>query len=443
MRAHPAAHPPRSTDARLAGFLLATFAAGVLAWGWAGPRVAPEMAIAFVAGLVLAELLPARMRDDVFVSLGNVVVLMAVLVGGPALAVTTTIGVLIAGWWLYTDRVVQRTLFNAGQLALSAAAAGAVFVAIGGVVGAPQQLRSWIGLLAGAAAFTLVNSVLVAVAVRLSAGDRLRSTIVDLVGSSLVLQLLYAGLSVLAAALLVGIGPETLVLLLVPALVARHALRGFQHETESYDRLVSALLKAIEVKDGYTRGHTERVSQLCVAVAREMGFGYEELRAVRYAAKLHDVGKLAVPISVINKPGPLDDDEFALIKEHPIVGAEILADVEFLEPALDGVRYHHERVDGHGYPFGVKERELPVVARVITVCDAFDAMTSTRSYRPAMDLEEAFAELRRCAGTQFDPEVVDVLRSVAAQLGWQPTREFAPHPEDRVIRIGDPAPVTA
>lgn len=420
---------------RLASYLFAVFTVGAFVWVWAVPRVDPLSGTAFVVGLALAELLPARMRDDVFVSLGNVIILMAVLVGGPALAVTSTFGVLVVGRWLYQDRVLQRTLFNAGQMALSAAAAGAVFVAVGGGVGAPQQLRSWVGLLVGAVAFTLVNSTLVAMAVRLSAGDRMRSTVADLVRSSFVLQLLYAGLSILAAALLVGVGPEALVLLLVPALVARHALRGFQLEAESYDRLVSALLKAVEVKDGYTRGHTERVSELCVAVARELGFGYEELRAVRYAAKLHDVGKIGVPISIINKPGPLDDDEFALIKTHPTVGAEILADVEFLRPALDGVRYHHERVDGCGYPFGVQGDELPMVARIITVCDAFDAMTSTRSYRPAMTVEEAFAELHRCAGAQFDPQVVELLETVTERLGWQPTYEFAPHEDREAIRV--------
>ncbi|MBW3562950.1 MAG: HD-GYP domain-containing protein [Actinobacteria bacterium] len=428
----------------LNAYVSTTFAAGLAVWVWGWPRVSLTTALAFAIGLALAELLPARLGNDVLVDLSNVAILVAVLVGGPALAVVMTVGVLAGSWASYRDKRLLRTLFNAGQFALSGLAAGWAFLIAGGVVGAPQQLRSWVGLLAAALVFTLVNTLQVSIVVRLSGGDRVSVTVGRLISSSLVvLQLLYAGLSILAAALLIGIGPAALILLLVPALVARHALRGFQHEVESYDRLVSALLKAIEVRDGYTRGHTDRVSQLCVAVARELGFGYDELRAVRYAAKLHDIGKLAVPISVINKPGPLDDDEFALIKTHPVVGADILAGVEFLRPILDGVRYHHERVDGCGYPHRVSGEDLPLVARIITVCDAFDAMTSTRSYRPAMELHEAFAELLRCAGSQFDGEVVEVLASITERMGWQPTREFTPHTEAPIVRTADPVPAPA
>ncbi|MGM0617323.1 MAG: HD-GYP domain-containing protein, partial [Actinomycetota bacterium] len=184
-------------------------------------------------------------------------------------------------------------------------------------------------------------------------------------------------------------------------------------------------VKAIEIKDLYTRGHSERVSQLSVHVAEELGVGYEERRITKYAALLHDVGKVGVPLCIINKPGPLDDDEFAKMQEHPAIGVEILYDIDFLEPAIDIVRYHHERLDGRGYPHGVGEQHLSRLVRIVTAVDAFDAMTSTRSYRRALDVEEAIAELERCSGPQFDAEVVAALTRCVRRLGWEPTVDFA------------------
>ncbi|MGH3442590.1 MAG: HD-GYP domain-containing protein [Nitriliruptorales bacterium] len=382
----------------------------------------PLEGLAFVAVFAATQLLPARMRDGVVATLSNVVALTGVLMGGTPLAIASAGGAL-ASWRMYTNRRVQRTLFNVGQVAIAAAAAGVVFTGVGGTVDAPGRAWNWLALLVAAVAYTMVNNMLVAVAIRLSSGERIRSTLRSILGSAMLLQVLYAGLAVLAAALLVGVGPIALALLVVPALVARSSLLGFQRSTEAYDRLVGSLLKAIEVKDGYTAGHTDRVATLCVEVGRALGFEYEQLRAVRYAAKLHDVGKLGVPLSIINKPAALDEDEFAHIHEHPIVGAEILAEIGFLHPALEGIRYHHERLDGKGYPFGLSGDGLPMVARVITACDAFDAMTTTRPYRRAMELDDAFAELQRHAGTQFDPEVIGILERVVERLDWQPTYE--------------------
>jgi putative nucleotidyltransferase with HDIG domain len=241
------------------------------------------------------------------------------------------------------------------------------------------------------------------------------------------LQAPYVGIAILAAALLRagGMGPVLLLLLVLPVIVARMGLLAFQRTDEAYDRLVRSFVTAIEVKDLYTRGHSERVAELSVHVAEELGIPYEERRLTGYAALLHDVGKIGVPLCVINKPGPLDDDEFEQIKRHPTIGASILRDIDFLEPVLDVVRFHHERLDGRGYPHGVGEDDLDDLVRIVTTVDAFDAMTSTRSYRRALGIEEAVAELRRCAGRQFDPRMVEALATVVGRLDWQPTVEFA------------------
>jgi putative nucleotidyltransferase with HDIG domain len=234
---------------------------------------------------------------------------------------------------------------------------------------------------------------------------------------------------VLAALLMQSLSPWALLFMAVPVFVARFGLMAFQRLDESYDRLVRTFVKAIEIKDLYTRGHSERVAELSVHVAEELGVHYEERRLTRYAALLHDVGKIGVPLCVINKPGPLDDDEFAQIKQHPTIGAEILRDIDFLGDAIDIVRYHHERLDGRGYPHGVGEEELSDIVRIVTVVDAFDAMTSTRSYRRALTVEDALAELHRCAGRQFDPRMVAALERYVQREGWNPTIEFASEAE--------------
>ncbi|MFW5933657.1 MAG: HD-GYP domain-containing protein, partial [Actinomycetota bacterium] len=167
----------------------------------------------------------------------------------------------------------------------------------------------------------------------------------------------------------------------------------------------------------------------------ELGVGYEQRRVARYAALLHDVGKIGVPLCVINKAGPLDDDEFEEMKRHPTIGADILRDIHFLEPAIDIVRYHHERLDGRGYPHGVGEQDLSLIVRIVTAVDAFDAMTSTRPYRRAMPVADGIAELRRCAGEQFDPEVVEALASCVDRLGWSPT-DVAPEDGETPPDVG-------
>jgi putative nucleotidyltransferase with HDIG domain len=239
------------------------------------------------------------------------------------------------------------------------------------------------------------------------------------------MQVPYVGIAGLAAVILLRASPWALLLMAVPTLIARYGLLAFQRLDESYDRLVRSFVKAIEIKDLYTRGHSERVAELSVHVAEELGVPYDERRLTRYAALLHDVGKIGVPLCIINKPGPLDDDEFEAIKQHPSIGAEILHDIDFLAPAIDIVRYHHERLDGRGYPHGVGEEELSDIVRIVTAVDAFDAMTSTRSYRRALRVEDAVAELRRCAGRQFDPRMVEALAAVVERIGWEPTIEFA------------------
>jgi PAS domain S-box-containing protein/putative nucleotidyltransferase with HDIG domain len=181
-------------------------------------------------------------------------------------------------------------------------------------------------------------------------------------------------------------------------------------------QFVDALSSAVELRDPYTSGHQRRVAALACAIAEEMGLSAEEIKVIRVASLLHDIGKaLFVPIEILSKPGKLTDLEMALIREHPKAGYEILRKVEFPWPVAEIVYQHHERLDGSGYPRGLKDEEILLEARIIAVADVVEAMSSHRPYRPALGVDEALAEIRKNAGKLYDPKVVEACIRVFAK----------------------------
>jgi HD-GYP domain-containing protein (c-di-GMP phosphodiesterase class II) len=217
-----------------------------------------------------------------------------------------------------------------------------------------------------------------------------------------------------------GVGAVAGLLVLAPMLIARWAFQQYAAQHEAYEATVGSLIQAVETKDYYTRGHSERVAKASVMIAQQLGMREDRLEMLRYAGMLHDVGKLGVPTRVLQKAGRLTDGELAAIQRHPVQGREIVREIEFLDEAFAGIMHHHERLDGLGYPMGLQGLEIPEFARAIAVADAFDSMTTTRSYRGARSVEEAIVELRRCAGTQFDPPMVEALVRGLDEHGWAP-----------------------
>lgn len=179
--------------------------------------------------------------------------------------------------------------------------------------------------------------------------------------------------------------------------------------------LLHSLVNAVDAKDTYTCGHSERVALLSRTLTQEAGLGDQLVDRIYMAGLLHDVGKIGVPEGVLQKTGRLTPEEFEQIKKHPEIGARILRDIKQIEDIIPGVLHHHERYDGKGYPARLAGENIPLMGRVICLADCFDAMTSSRTYRRAMPLEAALAEIRRCAGTQFDPALTDVFLSIGAE----------------------------
>ncbi len=333
---------------------------------------------------------------------------------------------------------LTQRVFNASMYGLSAYAAGEAYLALGGHVGHPsyQSFPGIIGPFAVAAVVhVFINHgllwgmlMLVPAAEPGQPAGALQRHLPMLFLSDLG----YATLGLLIAALWSVGGAFAAVLVLVPLFVARWAIGQFAAQERAYAATMAALCQAVETKDCYTRGHSERVSRGSAMIAREVGMRSSRVEAIRYAGMLHDVGKLGVPTTVLQKSGALTEEEYAAIQLHPMRGLAIVREIGFLDEALAGIMHHHERMDGRGYPMGLAGDEIPEFARVIAVADAFDAMTSNRSYRGARSVDDAIADLRKWSGTQFDPALVDAFVAALRREGWDQPLSAAPQSADDV-----------
>lgn len=198
-------------------------------------------------------------------------------------------------------------------------------------------------------------------------------------------------------------------LMLFPLLLARYAWKLYLDSESARARLIRAFINSIEAKDKYTQGHSERVADYAVQIARQMKLSHRQIQLLRQGAVLHDIGKIGIADQILNKPGQLDEEEMTVIRRHPLIGVQILKEVGLEDEVLELVRSHHERYDGGGYPEGTPARELTLETRILCVADAYDAMMSDRPYRKSMTQEEVFGILRAARGSQFDPDVIDAL----------------------------------
>lgn len=187
----------------------------------------------------------------------------------------------------------------------------------------------------------------------------------------------------------------------------------------TYDKLESAYMETIEIlrftveaKDAYTRGHSDRVSAYSVLIGAALGLSEDDLKTLKIGGLFHDIGKIGIPDSILLKTDKLDDEEYSEIKNHPAIGAHILSNATIFKDIIPIVKHHHERFDGHGYPGKLKGEEIPYLARIATVADSFDAMTSKRSYRDSLPIDVVKEEIKKNSGTQFDPEIAEVFLKI-------------------------------
>jgi hypothetical protein len=299
------------------------------------------------------------------------------------------------------ERRFAALVVNCSQYGLSGMAAALTFAAMGSA-GAPTLAR----VLATGIAFGVVNVGLVLPATVVLSGTRASSVWADM-RPALPNYLAFGLLGTLVGKLYATLGPLAVLLLLAPVVIARQTFSSYLELSQARQATIRVFLRAIAAKDTYTARHTQRVCNYSVQIGEQLGFSHDRLEHLRQAALMHDIGKLAVPKHLLNKPGKLTDDEFIRVQRHAHVCVDILGLVDFLEPMIAAAAGHHARFDGGGY--GGPPGDRPLEAYIVAVADAFDAMTSTRSYRRALPMEVAFEELRSKSGSQFHPDCVEAL----------------------------------
>ncbi|MFI1222347.1 MULTISPECIES: HD-GYP domain-containing protein [unclassified Streptomyces] len=318
-----------------------------------------------------------------------------------------------------------RRIWRAAQLALTCAAGSWVHTALGGpaTLGggatAPDFPRALLPACAASIAFSLVLTALDGVILAAAERRPVHRTACGLLPRALGPHLTHALAGLMMAVLWRSpYGPLSALLVLLPMYLSCWVFAQYHREQAAHRATIRALVQAVDIKDAYTRGHSERVGRASVLIARELGMDESRVEGLRFAGILHDVGKLGVPTRVLRKDGPLTPEERRIMELHPEYGHEIVRGIGFLDEARDAILHHHERLDGSGYPYGLSGPRIPEFARVVAVADAFDAMTSTRSYRRARPVSAALAELKRCAGSQFDPRMVRALDRALDRHGW-------------------------
>ena len=211
----------------------------------------------------------------------------------------------------------------------------------------------------------------------------------------------------------------------------KYELEYAKKQIQMGNETILSIARTVDAKDSNTSEHSFRVSEYSVAIAKRLQYSKEKCENLRQMALLHDIGKIGIPDAILNKPGRLTDEEYAVMKTHVTRGGEILKDFTMIDNVSVGALYHHERYDGSGYCVGLKGEEIPLDARIIGIADAFDAMTANRVYRKQLDIDFVIGELKRCSGTQFDPKLVDILLSLIEDGTIDVEKLYAKSKEDK------------
>jgi hypothetical protein len=348
---------------------------------------------------------------------------------------TMAIAVLAAAaQWVRTRVEFYKLVFDASNFALSAGAASLVFQAL-------DDMRLLAAAVAGVI-YTAVNNGLLCLAMSLAERIPMRGVWFERFHWARFHYVLFGPLALAATVAYEQTGTAGLAAFALPPALMILSVRQYLARTtaaveeireanlrlrRAHKETIAALSRSMEAKDLYTGGHTERVAAVAVGIARRLGIRDEELEAIEIGALLHDIGKIGIPEQVLRKPGKLTDDEWEVIKTHPVISDYILSELDLHPYVRQCARSSHERIDGTGYPDGLAGEAIPLPARIVLVADALDALTSTRSYRPARPFLGALAEIRAHAGTQFCPRVVAALeelwRSEPGVFGAEPLKQ--------------------
>ncbi|MDX9917561.1 MAG: HD-GYP domain-containing protein [Gudongella sp.] len=399
------------------GFLV-IFALGIYTYIMLNFSIGSLGLLAFwaVLSIIVESLLIPMPNNTIGVSVGYAINIAAVIVGGPLLATTASgIGFLCRapritgrGYVHVFNLPVHKSVFNVSQSVIVTAIISLLYLWAGGEIGKFALLPTMLILILGVVLNTLIISGFLSVSNKANFADTWISNIRGIFPSAIAV----GTMGIIIALAFLGYGYGAVILFFGPLLLARYSFKLYIEMRNLYLSTIQALNKTVEAKDPYTSGHANRVEKLAVELAEAYHLPFESIQNIKTASILHDIGKIGINDSILNKATKLTSEEFVEIMKHPSIGAEIISKVDFLKDITTIVKHHHERYDGKGYPDGLSGEDIPIEACVLTIADSYDAMTSDRPYRRALTTAEAIEELRRNSGTQFHPKLVETFISL-------------------------------
>lgn len=362
--------------------------------------------------------------DRIAISTGFTITISSILLFNPLIACLVVLTGMGFRVWKGKNGVYHifntpwyKTLFNVCGLIISVIVSSTVYEMLGGKFVNFNLNEMFIQIFLLAIIYLLVNYFILSLLLYFWGGSKFFSTFIENIRMGLLNVICMVPLGIIIAEVFNAYSYIGVIVIFGPILLARYSFVLYLSMKKSYVDTVKALSLAIEAKDRYTEGHSNRVVNYVEMIAKKMKFSESHLENLRIASLLHDIGKIGIPESILNKPGKLSDEEYSTIKEHPIIGANIVKDVDALKKCTDIIKYHHERYDGNGYPEGLKGDKIPLDAYIIALADAFDAMCSDRPYRKAMSREQASNIIKAERGRQFNPDVADIFLKIIAAEG--------------------------
>ena len=369
-----------------------------------------------ILAIVVESLLIPLPNNTIGVSVGYAINIATIIIGGPLLA-TTVAGL---GFLCRAPKIVGRgyvhilnlpphkSVFNVSQSIIVTALISLIYILFGGEVGVFSLIPTILILLTG----VVINTSIISGFLSISSNSRFINTWIANMKGVFPSAVAVGTMGIIIALAFIGYGYGAVILFFGPLLLARYSFKLYIEMRNLYLSTIQALNKTVEAKDPYTSGHANRVEKFAVELAEAYHLPFESVQNIKTASILHDIGKIGINDSILNKATRLSQEEFHEIMRHPSIGADIISKVDFLKDITTIVKHHHERFDGKGYPDGLHGDEIPIEAAILTIADSFDAMTSDRPYRKALTQEEAFEELKRNAGTQFHPQLVETFISI-------------------------------
>jgi putative nucleotidyltransferase with HDIG domain len=373
--------------------------------------------LAFLADIFEVELMPKRT-----ITISEIIYCAVLFIAGPSAMIASVLGgtlpaEIVLRWHRFRQDpsyFFSRVAFNTSQILLSCWVAILILQVLGNHSPPYNSILEVVPLALSYAGFTITNSILVSEILHLT--QRIQfSKLVTFNIRNLPFQVMAIGIIAILVAVVYAQAPWQTLLVLIPAVGVHITLRGYTKLRREAQRTIETMVKMLHERDPYTAEHSEEVADLAEKIARDLGLPEDQIETIRAAALVHDIGKVGIPDTILNKPGPLDEPEWQLIKKHTLIGFDLLKNLEMYSEAAQVVKYEHERWDGSGYPEGLKGEQIPLGARIIHVADVYHALTSDRPYRESQgkpshyEPAEAVRIIQAESGRQFDPKVVEAL----------------------------------